>query len=135
MFKDQNSYAIFFYTLENKYPEIQNTKIKFFKTSSNKATAYGKIYFENEIVLNFREFLDFSKKQILDYSYEVIHSNEKLNFYDPQPHPDDPNLASTFPHHKHVPLNIKRNRQPAPGLSFNKPNLPFLVQEIIDDLL
>jgi hypothetical protein len=29
-----------------------------------------------------------------------------------------------------MPPDIKRNRIPAPGISFSKPNLPFIVQEI-----
>jgi len=44
-------------------------------------------------------------------------------------------LASTHPHHKHIPPDIKHNRIPAPELSFTQPNLPFLMQEIIDRLL
>jgi hypothetical protein len=55
--------------------------------------------------------------------------------YDPQPHPDDPNLASTHPHHKHIPPDIKRHRVPAPDISFQQPNLPFLIEEIGRKLL
>jgi hypothetical protein len=36
----------------------------------------------------------------------------------------------THPHHKHIPPGIKHHRVPAPGLSFDSPNLPFLIQEI-----
>ena len=72
------------------------------------------------------------------YGYEVWQRGRKLWWYDPQPHPDDPTLASTHPHHKHVDpdlsadseQNIKHNRIPAPGLSFDMPNLPFLIEEI-----
>jgi hypothetical protein len=39
-------------------------------------------------------------------------------------------LASTHPHHKHLPPDIKHHRVPAPGLSFTEPNLPFLIREI-----
>jgi hypothetical protein len=46
------------------------------------------------------------------------------------PHPKDPSLAVTDPHHKHIPPDVKRHRIPAPELSFTKPNLPFLIQEI-----
>ncbi|MEN8215749.1 MAG: hypothetical protein ABFS56_05115 [Pseudomonadota bacterium] len=35
-------------------------------------------------------------------------------------------LASTHPHHKHIPPDIKHNRIPAPILSFTHPNLPEL---------
>lgn len=43
-------------------------------------------------------------------------------------------LASTHPHHKHIPPDIKHNRArwapAAPSLSFTQPNLPFLIAEI-----
>ena len=32
--------------------------------------------------------------------------------------------------YKHVPPDIKHNRIPAPGMSFIRPNLPALIQEI-----
>jgi hypothetical protein len=67
---------------------------------------------------------------ITSYGYEVYHGDEKLYWYDDFPHPHDPSLASTFPHHKHIPPNIRRNRVPALGLSFTHPNLPVLIQEI-----
>jgi hypothetical protein len=35
----------------------------------------------------------------------------------------------------HVPSEIKRHRIPAPGLSFDQPNLPFLIGEIESELL
>lgn len=77
-----------------------------------------------------REELDFDEHLIASYVYEVYQGNEKLYWYDDFPHPNDPTLASTHPHHKHVPPNIKRNRIPAPGLSFQKPNLPFILEEV-----
>lgn len=72
---------------------------------------------------------------IQGYSYAVSRGEERLYWYDPQPHPNEPTLASTHPHHKHVPPNIKRNRIPAPGLSFAEPNLPLLIEEIQQNLL
>lgn len=47
----------------------------------------------------------------------------------------DSKLASTHPHHKHIPPNIKHHRIPAPKLSFTRPNIPFLIQEIETTLL
>jgi hypothetical protein len=52
-----------------------------------------------------------------------------------QPHPNNPTLASTDPHHKHVPPDIKHHRIPAPGLSLMSPNLSFLIHEIETTLL
>lgn len=69
---------------------------------------------------------------IAAYGYELWHHAEKLGWYDSQPHPNDPTLASSHPHHKHVPPEMKRNRIPAPQMGFEKPNLPVLIQEIED---
>lgn len=77
-----------------------------------------------------REELDFDAELITSYGYEVYRNDEKLYWYDNFPHPQDSSLASTFPHHKHVPPEIKRNRIPAPNISFTRPNLPALIQEI-----
>lgn len=77
-----------------------------------------------------RKDLDFDDELITAYGYEVYRAKEKLYWYDDFPHPHIPALASTHPHHKHVPPNIKRNRIPAPGLSFARPNLPQIVEEI-----
>jgi hypothetical protein len=48
---------------------------------------------------------------------------------------DDLMLASTHPHHKHIFPDIKHHRVPAPGLSFDRPNLPVLIAEIERELL
>ena len=53
------------------------------------------------------------------YSYEIWRGREKLYWYDPQTHPDEPSLASTYPHHKHVIPNIKHNRIPCPGCPYS----------------
>ena len=74
--------------------------------------------------------IDTSAVVIDSYGYELWHNTDKIAWYDPQPHPNNPLLASTHPHHKHVPPDIKHNRIPAPGLSFTQPNLPLLIQEI-----
>jgi len=81
-------------------------------------------------MLSIFETVDFLKRRIEDYGYEVYHGREKLYWYDRWPHPDDPFLASTFPHHKHIPPDIKHHRIPAENLSFVQPNLPALIQEI-----
>lgn len=76
------------------------------------------------------EELDFASGLIAAYGYEVYHAGEKIYWYGDFPHPQDPNLAATFPHHKHVPPDIKHHRIPAPNMSFERPNLPVLIGEI-----
>ena len=72
---------------------------------------------------------DTSEIAIIGYSYEVWRGTEQLYWYDSQPHPDDAQLAATHPHHKHVPPDMRRNRTPAPGMSFTSPNLSALIEE------
>jgi hypothetical protein len=80
--------------------------------------------------LRLREEVDFDAGLITSYGYEFYRGEERLGWYDDFPHPNDPSLASTFPHHKHVPPDIRHHRIPAPGISFEAPNLPFLLQEL-----
>jgi hypothetical protein len=97
----------------------------------------GELEFDGGVRLVVRERLIYDRLPVaLDgYAYEVWRDDEKLYWYDSQPHPDRPELQATHPHHKHVPPDIKHNRIPAPGLSFKRPNLPFLVEEIEQDVL
>ena len=74
------------------------------------------------------EVLDFKNGRIQRYSYTVYRGDEKVRWYDSEPH-REPELASTFPHHRHEPPDIKHNRKPAPGISFSEPNLPTLIAD------
>ncbi|MGA1864405.1 MAG: DUF6516 family protein [bacterium] len=93
-------------------------------------TAEGEVWFSGGIRLRIREELDFEAGLITAYGYEVYRDDERLYWYDDYPHPSDLTLASTHPHHKHVPPNIKKHRVPAPEMSFTRPNLPVLFREI-----
>lgn len=53
--------------------------------------------------LRLHEELDFEDNLITSYGYEVYRGQKKLYWYDDFPHPNDPTLAATHPHHKHVP--------------------------------
>ncbi len=90
----------------------------------------GRVIFEGNLALSVFERLDFERGRILFYSYEIYRGNELLVWYDSQPHPDELALASTHPHHKHVPPDIKRHRVAAAEMSFTRPNLPVLIDEI-----
>jgi len=93
------------------------------------------IHFLNDIVLHAMEIIDFTAGVLETYSYTVKRGREALYWYDPQPHPENAALASTFPHHKHIPPQVKRNRIPAPGMSFEHPNLDLVIEEIERELL
>lgn len=115
--------------LQNR-PLVERSTITVWSDSPYTAVAEGEMFFANGFRLRMREELDFDDQRITSYGYEVYRNAERLYWYDDFPHPNDPTLSSTHPHHKHVPPNIKRNRIPAPGLSFTTPNLPQIIQEI-----
>jgi len=123
-------YESFIYSLPLQFPSIKISALVVKRTSATSAQVLGDIYFDKGVKLSIFEAVDFLKRRIEDYGYEVYHAREKLYWYDRWPHPDDPFLASTFPHHKHIPPDLKHHRIPAENLSFVQPNLPALIREI-----
>ena len=111
-------------------PTVVSSTVTVWSDSPYTGIAEGEVFFSNGIRLRLREELDFDAGLITSYGYEVYRGAERLYWYDDFPHPNDPNLVSTFPHHKHVPPDIKHNRIPAPEIRFNRPNLPVLIREI-----
>ena len=133
-FRTPEDYELFIYSLVDQYPEVILSTLTYIRVGATMARVTGHLKFEKGYKLSVRERLVFDRLPlVLDaYSYEIWLGEEKLAWYDPQPHPDDRSLQSTYPHHKHTPPGIKHHRIPAPGLSFSQPNLPVLIQEIID---
>lgn len=131
-FQSLRDYEFFIYTLSQPYNSIIRSTLTIKQKGRFFAELEGELTFTFNYRLSVYELLALTTTalSIRGYSYEAWQGITKLYWYDSQPHPHIPSLASTDPHHKHVPPNIKRNRIPAPGLSFAKPNLPFLIQEI-----
>ncbi|MBE7550239.1 MAG: hypothetical protein HS126_04075 [Anaerolineales bacterium] len=131
-FRSPEDYELFLYTLMEQFPSIRSSTVVFIRRGATLARVAGEIYFEHDIRLVVRERILYHRLPIVMdwYGYEVWQGQEKLYWYDSQPHPDVPELASTHPHHKHVPPDIKHHRIPAPTMSFARPNLPALIQEI-----
>ena len=111
-------------------PNIESSTVAVWSESPFTGTAEGEIFFGRGLRLRIREELDFDAGLITAYGYEAYRGEERLYWYDDFPHPNDPTLESTFPHHKHIPPDIKHHRIPAPEMSFEHPNLPLLIQEI-----
>lgn len=128
-------YERWLYAIPATYASVQMSTLRFFTTSATAAVVMGTVVFRSGHELRVSELVDFAAGEILDYGYEVWLGSEKLYWYDPQPHPDDPALTSTYPHHKHIPPDIKHHRIPAPELSFDRPNLPLLIEEVEHSLL
>lgn len=129
-FPSQSEYESLVYGLQDAYPDtIVGSTLRLISTSALTARLEGEAVFANGLLLRVLEFVDFRVGQIRDYSYTVFRNGEKIRWYDPQPHPEVPELAATFPHHFHEPPDIKHNRKPAPGISFLAPNLPQLIAD------
>jgi len=109
---------------------VDRSTVAVWSDSPYTGVSEGEVFFSNDIRLRLREELDFDAGLVTSYGYEVHRGAERLYWYDDFPHPNDPSLASTFPHHKHVPPDIKHNRVPAPEMSFTRANLTVLIREI-----
>lgn len=112
-------------------PAVERSTITVWSAGPYTGVAEGEAFFIAGYRLRMREEIDFADRLITAYGYEVYRGNKKLYWYDDFPHPHDPTLAATYPHHKHVPPDIKHNRIPAPGMSFMHPNLDLIVAEIL----
>jgi len=132
-----DDYELFIYSLCEQFPAVRHSTVRFVRRGATLARIVGELHFENNVRLVLRERILYHRLPAVidEYGYEVWQGDEKLYWYDPQPHPDDPALQSTHPHHKHIPPDIKHNRVPAPEMSFTQPNLPALIREIEATLL
>jgi hypothetical protein len=125
-------YEHFVYTLSQNYPSIRSSALTVIRRGATIALLTGTVELVGGYRLVDREKLSFADGPgaIVGYGYEVWRGDQLLYWYNSQPHPGDPALSETYPHHKHILPDIKRHRIPAPGLSLDQPNLPFLIQEI-----
>jgi len=131
-FSSLHDYETFVYTLGSRFPCVVSSTLVVFRRGRAYAELAGDVIFPNGYRLSVYERLawDDDPLTIMGYSYEVWCGSEEFFWYDSQPHPNDPTLAETDPHHKHVPPDAKHHRVTAPGLSFTRPNLDLLVREV-----
>jgi hypothetical protein len=130
-FPSRPEYERLVYSLPHDHPEISHSTLRLYSTSALTAIVEGSVLFHSGLELRIVEALDFKAGQIRHYSYAVFRGEEKVRWYDSQPHPENPDLSSTFPHHYHTPPDIKHNRHAAPGISFESPNLPTLIADCL----
>lgn len=112
MFPPLKTYREFVYRASELSPHITRSMLVFYTIGTATTVVTGQIEFVDNIVLVVAEALSFAPghRRITRYGYEVWRGGEKLYWYDPQPHPNDPTLVATHPHHKHVPPDIKHPR-------------------------
>lgn len=133
-FQSLRDYEAFVYSLQQAYPTIARSTLLVARRGRGRATLTGELAFAGGHRLIVFETLTWDEGQVVirQYGYEIWLGGDQLYWYDSQPHPNEPTLVGTHPHHKHVPPDIKHHRVPAPGLRFDRPNLPFLIEEIGD---
>lgn len=131
-FQSLRDYEEYVYTLKQRFPSIQRSTLVVVQRGRRVAVLQGELNFAQGYRVTIKERLSFDtgSVEIEFYAYELWHGADRFAWYDAQPHPNDPTLASTHPHHKHIPPNIKRNRILAPNMSFTRPNLPAIIGEI-----
>ncbi len=129
--RTMEDYELFLYTLREQFPSIRHSTIALIRKGASLARVTGELSFDKEIRLVIRERIVYDRLPVIIdwYGYEVWQGNEKLYWYDSQPHPDEPNLQSTYPHHKHLQPDIKHHRIPA-QTTFISSNMEMLIREI-----
>ena len=126
-----NNYERYIYSISSFSPHIQAGKLVLIRYGKLLADVEGSVSFADNLALEVYEHLNFAFDAfILEYGYVVKKGPAILYWYDSYPHPNNPELQSTHPHHKHIPPDIKHHRILAPGISFSEPNLTFLIREI-----
>jgi hypothetical protein len=125
-------YELFLYTIQEQFPSILHSSVILVRMGATLARVTGELHFDQKIRIVIRErILSNRLPAVIDwYGYEAWQDDQKLFWYDSQPHPHDSELQSTHPHHKHIPPDMKHHRIPAPEMSFTRPNLPALIREI-----
>jgi hypothetical protein len=151
-----DAYQKLIYGLAARYPSVARSTLTYVPSGALFGRVEGMLIFAQGLVLCVHEYLNFELGIIEGYGYEVSQAampteapgfpaaadycqasypnKKKLYWYDSFPHPNDPSLARTHPHHKHMFPDIKHHRVPAPELSFTRPNLPFLIDEVTEML-
>jgi hypothetical protein len=127
---DVASYSAWVYALPERHPCVTGSTLVLAPIGATLAKLEGRIECAGGLAIDVWELVDFAGHRIRTYSYEVLRLGEKIGWYDPWPHPEVPELASTFPHHKHVPPDLRHHRVPAPGISFQAPNLDVVLADV-----
>ncbi len=128
-------YETLVYDLPSRYPQIHESTLVLATLGATFARLEGRVVFGGGLVFDVWELIDFSEGRIRNYSYELSKDGERLWWCDPFEHPEKPELAASFPHHRHVPPDLRHNRVLAPGIGFDHPNLPQLVEQIVSEHL
>ena len=128
--EDIARYSAWVYALAERHPCVTGSALALAPFGATLARLEGRIGCEGGLATDVWELVDFATHRIRTYSYEVQRHGEKIGCYDAWPHPEVAELTATFPHHKHVPQDLRHHRVPAPGISFETPNLDVVIEDV-----
>ncbi len=82
-------YELFLYALPNQFPAIRRSTVIITRRGRSLARVSGELYFDHgvRIVVRERILYDRSPAVVDEYGYEVWRENDRLYWYDSQPHP------------------------------------------------
>jgi hypothetical protein len=129
------SYSQHVHSVHERFPFIASSTLRVVPMGATLARVEGRVECSGGVALEVWELVDFNEHRLRSYSYEVFLRSEKFCWYDHWPHPELPELAATFPHHRHLPPNLRDNRLPASGIGFDHPNLDVVLADIARDFL
>lgn len=132
---DIASYSRHVHSLHERFAFVTASTLCVIPMGATLARVEGRLECAGGLAIEVWELVDFAEHRLRSYSYEIYCGAEKVSWYDHWPHPELPELAVTFPHHRHLPPNLRDNRQPAPGIGFNHPNLDVVLTDVARDLL
>jgi hypothetical protein len=132
---DIANYSALVYALVERHPFVTSSTLALVPIGATLAKLEGRIECQGGVHVEVWELIDLAASRIRAYSYEVYRGDQKICWYDSWEHPEIPALASTFPHHRHMLPNLRDHRVPAPGISFESPNLDVVLNDIHRDWL
>ena len=99
--RTSEDYELFLYTITDQFSSVRRSTVTLIRRGATIARVTGAIYFDSNIRLVVRERLVYNRLPVVIdwYGYEVWRGDKKLYWYDSQPHPSDPDLQRTNPHH------------------------------------
>jgi hypothetical protein len=78
MFLALEDYELFIYTLVEHFPSVESSRLVLKRLGANKAVLEGEVHFPNQIKLQVFEAINFRKRLIRQYSYDVYRGDEQL---------------------------------------------------------
>jgi len=82
-------YELFIYTIAERFPSIERSTLRFIRRGAALARVVGELYFAGDVRLTVLQRVVYDRLPALidAYGYEAWRGDEKLYWYDSQPHP------------------------------------------------